>query len=150
MSLSIMMIVKRKVNMNMLTRLNILLEMYDDIATIADKNRKMLNDKIEKTESKLPSLEGKKSILEYMVIDNSYTKNKCGTNLLNHNLEAQILEIEAQLKVKSSHITDLEAMMNKKFNNLKTIWNNKRKDMEGHMKRKKQASTENLLSKVKS
>ena len=48
----------------MLTRLNILLEMYDDTATIADKSRKMLNDKIVKTESKLLSLEGKITILE--------------------------------------------------------------------------------------
>ena len=59
-----MMIVKRKVNRNVLTRLNILLEMYDDTATIADKSRKMLNDKIVKTESKLLSLEGKITILE--------------------------------------------------------------------------------------
>ena len=59
-----MMIVKRKVNRNVLTRLNILLKMYDDTATIADKSRKMLNDKIVKTESKLLSLEGKITILE--------------------------------------------------------------------------------------
>ena len=59
-----MMIVKRKVNRNVLTRLNILLEMYDDTATIGDKSRKMLNDKIVKTESKLLSLEGKITILE--------------------------------------------------------------------------------------
>ena len=58
------MIVKRKVNRNVLTRLNILLEMYDDTATIADISRKMLNDKIVKTESKLLSLEGKITILE--------------------------------------------------------------------------------------
>ena len=59
-----MMIVKRKVNRNVLTRLKILLEMYDDIATIADKNRKMLNDKIVKRESKSLSLEGKITIHE--------------------------------------------------------------------------------------
>ena len=47
------MIVKRKVIRNVLTRLNISLEMYDDTATIADKSKKMLNDKIVKTESKL-------------------------------------------------------------------------------------------------
>ena len=46
-----MMVVKRKVNMNLLTRLKSLEEMYDEIAMIADENREMLNDKIEKTES---------------------------------------------------------------------------------------------------
>ena len=47
-----------------------------------------------------------------MVIDNSDTKNKCGMNLVNDNLETQILEIEAQVKVKNSGISDLESMMN--------------------------------------
>ena len=50
-------------------------------------------------------------ILEWMVNDNSelkngITQNKNGMNLLKDNLEAQILEIEAQLKVKSSDICD--------------------------------------------
>ena len=58
------MIVKRKVNRNVLTRLNILPKMYDDTAMIGDKSRKMLNDKIVKTESKLLSLENKITILE--------------------------------------------------------------------------------------
>ena len=35
-------------------------------------------------------------------------------NLVNYNLEAQILEIEAQVKVKNSDISDLESMMNNK------------------------------------
>ena len=35
-------------------------------------------------------------------------------NLVNYNLEAQILEIEAQVNVKNSDISDLESMMNNK------------------------------------
>ena len=33
-------------------------------------------------------------------------------DLVNYNLEAQILEIEAQVKAKNSGISDLESMMN--------------------------------------
>ena len=40
-------------------------------------------------------------------------------NLVNYNLEAQILEIEAQVKVKNSDISDLESMMNNKVKSFK-------------------------------
>ena len=40
-------------------------------------------------------------------------------NLVNYNLEAQILEIEAQVKVKNSDISDLESMMNNKVQSFK-------------------------------
>ena len=40
-------------------------------------------------------------------------------NLVNNNLEAQILEIEAQVKVKNSDISDLESMMNNKVHSFK-------------------------------
>ena len=40
-------------------------------------------------------------------------------NLVNYNLEAQILEIEAQLKVKNSDISDLESMVNNKVQSFK-------------------------------
>ena len=40
-------------------------------------------------------------------------------NLVNYNLEAQILEIEAQVKVKNSGISDLESMMNNKLHSFK-------------------------------
>ena len=40
-------------------------------------------------------------------------------NLVNYNLEAQILEIEAQVKVKNSDISDLESMVNNKVQSFK-------------------------------
>ena len=61
-------------------------------------------------------------------------------NLVNYNLEAQILEIEAQVKVKNSDISDLESMMNNKVQSFKN-------DMEQSKKinGETQASTINLF-----
>ena len=61
-------------------------------------------------------------------------------------LQGQILEIEAQVKVKNSDISDLESMVNNKVQSFKKmIWNNQRKQMEKYMKRRNQASTKNLF-----
>ena len=48
-------------------------------------------------------------------------------NLVNYNLEAQILEIEGQVKVKNSDISDLESMMNNKVQSFKNYMEQSKK-----------------------
>lgn len=58
-------------------------------------------------------------------------------NLVNYNLEAQILEIEAQVKVKNSDISDLESMMNNKVQSFKNDMEQSKKiDGETYLKKK--------------
>ena len=66
-------------------------------------------------------------------------------NLVNYNLEAQILEIEAQVKVKNSDISDLESIMNNKVRSFKNDMEQSKKiDGETYGK-EKQASMKNLF-----
>ena len=71
-------------------------------------------------------------------------------NLVNYNLEAQILEIEAQVKVKNSGISDLESMMNNKVQSFKNDMEQSKKiDGETYLK-EKTSFKKTYLSKVKS
>ena len=83
-----------------------------------------------------------------MVIDNSDTKNKCGMNLLKDNLEAQILEIEAQVKVKNSDISDLESMMNNKVQSFKNDMEQSKK-IDGETYEKEKACFDEKLIYLK-
>ena len=89
-------------------------------------------------------------ILEWMVNGNSevnkdITQNKNDTNLLKDILQAQILEIEAQLMVKNSEISDLESMMNPKVQSIKNNIEESKKIDEEIYENRKQASTKNFL-----
>ena len=68
-------------------------------------------------------------------------------NLVNYNLEAQILEIEAQVKVKNSDISDLESMVNNKIQLYGTIKENRWRNI---WKGENNLQWETYLSKVKS
>ena len=72
-------------------------------------------------------------------------------NLVNNNLEAQILDIEAQVKVKNSDISDLESMVNNKVQSFKNDMEQSKKiDGETYEKEKTSFNKKTYLSKVKS
>ena len=69
-------------------------------------------------------------------------------NLVNYNLEAQILEIEAQVKVKNSDISDLESMMNNKVQSFKNDMEQSKK-IDGETYEKKKTSFNEKLIHLK-
>ena len=99
----------------------------------------MLNDKIKEMDSRLHSLEAQFTILDLIMNDNSevkseITQNKVGKNMLKDILGAQILEIEAQLKIKNSERSDLESKMNHKVQSFQND-KNPRKKMQRPVKK---------------
>ena len=66
-------------------------------------------------------------------------------DLVNYNLEAQILEIEAQVKVKNSDISDLESMMNNKVQSFKNDMEQSKKIDGETYKKKKTSFNEKLV-----
>ena len=66
-------------------------------------------------------------------------------NLVNYNLEAQILEIEAQVKVKNSDISDLESMMNNKLHSFKNDMEQSKKIDGETIEKEKTSLNEKLI-----
>ena len=66
-------------------------------------------------------------------------------NLVNYNLEAQILEIEAQVKVKNSGISDLESMMNDKIQSFKNDMEQSKKIYGEAYENEKTSSNKKLI-----
>ena len=70
-------------------------------------------------------------------------------NLVNYNLEAQILEIEAQVKVKNSDISDLESMVNNKVQSFKKNDIEQSKKIDGETYEKEKTSFNEKLIYIK-
>ena len=69
-------------------------------------------------------------------------------NLVNYNLEAQLLEIEAQVKVKNSDISDIESMMNNKVQSFKNDMEQSKK-IDGGTYEKEKTSFNKILIYLK-